>query len=168
MRSASGTSCLLVIGNFEVTAQTGSVTFPVAGTWYNYLTGGTITATGAAQPFTLQPGEYYIFLNRNLVNAVITSAGGPSLPQDKLGALVYPNPAAANSTLEIYMPKTGRAEAYLFNATGQQVNQLYSGNLLKGMHRIAVAAKINNLPAGCYWIRITAAGQSVPVKFVIQ
>lgn len=60
----SATGKLVVIGNFDVTAQTGSVTFPAAGTWYNYLNpSATFAATGAPQSFTLQPGEYRVYLN---------------------------------------------------------------------------------------------------------
>ncbi|MEO8414187.1 MAG: alpha-amylase family glycosyl hydrolase [Ginsengibacter sp.] len=62
--SQNGAS-VVVIGNFDVVAQTGSATFPSAGTWYDYLQGTTITATGAAQSFTLQPGEYHVYLNLN-------------------------------------------------------------------------------------------------------
>ena len=63
-----GVGKLVVIGNFDVTAQTGSVTFPSAGTWYNFLApinGGatTVAATGASQQFTLQPGEYRVYIN---------------------------------------------------------------------------------------------------------
>ncbi|MBK8951116.1 MAG: hypothetical protein IPM85_00935 [Chitinophagaceae bacterium] len=43
LRSANDSSCVVMIGNFDVNAQSGSVTFPVAGTWYDYLRGGTIT-----------------------------------------------------------------------------------------------------------------------------
>lgn len=32
LRSANDSSCIVVIGNFDVTAQSGSVTFPTAGT----------------------------------------------------------------------------------------------------------------------------------------
>ena len=68
----SGTGKVVVIGNFNVTAQSGNVTFPAAGTWYNYLAplnGGapTFTATGGSQNFNLQPGEYYVFINSNVV-----------------------------------------------------------------------------------------------------
>ena len=45
----------------------GSVTFPIAGTWYDFINGGTITATGSSQSFTLQPGEYHVYLNTNLI-----------------------------------------------------------------------------------------------------
>lgn len=68
----SPTGKLVVVGNFNVTAQTSSVTFPAAGIWYNYLmpiNGGaaTFSATGAAQSITLQPGEYYVYLNQQVV-----------------------------------------------------------------------------------------------------
>jgi glycosidase len=66
LNSAAGK--LVVIGNFDVTAQTGSVTFPAGGTWYNYLNPpATFAATGGSQSFTLQPGEYRIYLNSLVV-----------------------------------------------------------------------------------------------------
>ena len=58
-----GTAKMVVVGNFDVISQTGSVTFPWSGTAYNYLDGTTITATGGSQSFTLQPGEYRVYLN---------------------------------------------------------------------------------------------------------
>lgn len=58
------TAKMVVIGNFDVFAQTGSVTFPAAGTWYNFLNAGTFFANGGSQSFTLQPGEYRIYLNQ--------------------------------------------------------------------------------------------------------
>jgi hypothetical protein len=63
---------ICVIGNFDTASQTGNVTFQTAGTWYPYIKGGTkydvtsaLTATGAPQSFTLAPGEYYVFLDRD-------------------------------------------------------------------------------------------------------
>jgi hypothetical protein len=52
---------IVVIGNFDVTTQTGSVTFPFSGPWYDYLNGGIITTSGNPQAFTLAPGEYHIY-----------------------------------------------------------------------------------------------------------
>ncbi|MBS1743974.1 MAG: T9SS type A sorting domain-containing protein [Bacteroidetes bacterium] len=72
-----GTTHLAVIGNFDVVAQTGSVTFPVAGTWYDYLNGTTINATGGSQSFTLQPGEYHVYTNQFVVLPLtVTSFNG--------------------------------------------------------------------------------------------
>ena len=59
---------VVVIGNFDVVAQSGSVTFPAAGTWFNYLNPpATFTATGGSESFTLQPGEYRVYLSSNVV-----------------------------------------------------------------------------------------------------
>jgi hypothetical protein len=63
---------ITVIGNFDVTATTGTVTFQEAGTWYNYLSGGTKAATGSTESVTLQPGEYYVYTNRE-VNSLVTA-----------------------------------------------------------------------------------------------
>ncbi|MCW3111951.1 MAG: type sorting protein, partial [Segetibacter sp.] len=57
---------ITVIGNFDISTTTGSVTFQDAGTWYDYLLGGTRTATGAAESITLQPGEYHVYTNRDV------------------------------------------------------------------------------------------------------
>lgn len=65
MQVTQSISSLVVIGNFDVAVQNGSVTFPSPGMWYDYLNGTTIIATGASQSFTLQPGEYHVYLNRN-------------------------------------------------------------------------------------------------------
>lgn len=54
---------LVVIGNFDVTGKNGSVTFPEAGTWYDYLNGNTITATGSSQSFFLKAGEFHVYTN---------------------------------------------------------------------------------------------------------
>ena len=67
LKVTQGISSLVVIGNFDVVSQTGLVTFPSAGTWYDYLNGTTIIATGVSQSFTLAPGEYHVFLNQNAV-----------------------------------------------------------------------------------------------------
>jgi hypothetical protein len=59
-RVSSGGLHMVVVGNFDVVQQSSTVTFPVAGTWYDYLNGGTFSATGGGQNITLQPGEYHV------------------------------------------------------------------------------------------------------------
>ncbi|RYE13440.1 MAG: T9SS type A sorting domain-containing protein, partial [Sphingobacteriales bacterium] len=59
---------VVVVGNFDVVQQTASVTFPAAGTWYDYLRPpATFIANGAPQSITLQPGEYHVYLSTNVV-----------------------------------------------------------------------------------------------------
>ncbi|MDE3185491.1 MAG: T9SS type A sorting domain-containing protein [Bacteroidota bacterium] len=54
-------SKIVVVGNFDVVPQTGTVTFPSTGTWKDYLNDTTISVTNASQNFTLQPGEFHVF-----------------------------------------------------------------------------------------------------------
>ena len=168
VRSASDTSCILVVGNFDVAAQSGSVTFPVAGTWYDYLNSGTFSATGSAQSITLQPGEYRVYLNRNLINAVVTSTGGISAANNILNAKVSPNPARSAAALDLDVPETGKVEVVLFNTVGEQVAILFSGKLAKGKQRLTITGKLANLQGGLYLLNIKTAGHTAIVKLAIQ
>ncbi len=168
VRSATDSSLMCVIGNFDVTAQTATFTFPVGGTWYDYLQGGTFSATGAAQSMTLEPGEVHIYLNRNLTNAVTTPVTGINNPGNQLLASVYPNPANANAVLELDIPATGKVQVDMLNAIGQKQSVVFAGNLTKGKHRLPLNDKINNLVAGTYLLRITTNNKELPVKLVIQ
>lgn len=165
LRSALDSSMLCIIGNFDVIAQTGSFSFPSAGTWYDYLNGNTFSATGSAQNITLQPGEFHIYLNRNLVNAVVTGTGGPNAGDNTLWSRIYPNPARIDPVMEIHIPKTGKTKIDLYNGNGQFIKTIFSGNLVKGDHRIPVTG---NLCAGFYWVKIVAAEREATLKFIVQ
>jgi len=168
IRSATDSSMLCVVGNFDVNAQSGNFTFPAGGTWYDYLNGNTFTATGSAQNLTLQPGEFHVYLNRNLTNAVVTSTGGTTNPANQLTGLVFPNPATAASVLEIDVPQTGKVYVDLFNGAGQKIQVIAAETYTKGKHRIPLNDKINNLPAGIYLLSIQAANKTTQVKLAIQ
>jgi hypothetical protein len=168
LRSATDSSMLVALGNFDVTSQTTSFTFPLAGTWYDYLNGNTISATGSPQSLTYQPGEVHIYLNRNLVNAVITSSGGPGAIGEKLSAALSPNPVQGDATISFHVPKTADTRVDIFDGSGRFIRTILKSRLVVGDHTIAVIGKINNLPAGIYYLRIIAGEQQAAVKFVKQ
>lgn len=62
---------IMVYGNFDVVPQTTFVTFPNTGTWYNFLGEGQINVTSTAWSVTLQPGEYYVYTNKNIKGSVL-------------------------------------------------------------------------------------------------
>lgn len=168
IRSATDSSMLCVVGNFDVTSQTASFTFPNAGTWYDYLNGGTFTSTGGAQNITLQAGEFHVYLNRNLVNAVVTAVSGPGNPANNLTATLYPNPARQNTVLKLNLPATGAVHVDLINSAGQIIKTIFSGALTKGEHSLSLDSKINNLPVGTYLIKIQSANRSAVTKMAVQ
>ncbi|HEY1024984.1 MAG TPA: alpha-amylase family glycosyl hydrolase [Sphingobacteriaceae bacterium] len=57
----SGTANVVVVGNFDVTAQTANINFPTSGTWTDQLTGQTVKVTGGVYSSTLAPGEYHVY-----------------------------------------------------------------------------------------------------------
>lgn len=62
---------IAVIGNFNVTQSTGVVNFPASGTWYSYLTDSITNISSSSVSVTLQPGEYYIFTNKDVRKTVL-------------------------------------------------------------------------------------------------
>jgi 1,4-alpha-glucan branching enzyme len=168
LRSANDSSILFVVGNFDVTTQTAGFTLPVAGTWYNYLQGGTFTSTGGAQSLSLQPGEYHVFLNRNLVNAVVTPVPDPINNPNTLQAHAFPNPSGGAMDLELYQPVAGMTRITLTSANGQEIKEIFGSALPRGKHLIPLTDKINNLPAGLYYIRVRSGHSVISLKIVLQ
>ncbi|HET6766700.1 MAG TPA: alpha-amylase family glycosyl hydrolase, partial [Chitinophagaceae bacterium] len=100
LQLTTDTSNVCIIGNFDVNPTTGTVTFQNAGTWYDYLNGNTFTATGTSQTITLQPGEFHLYLNRNVTNVVTTPVSNINNQPVTFRINVYPNPLVQNGVLE--------------------------------------------------------------------
>ncbi len=168
IKVTTDTSNLLVVGNFDVTQQSSNITFQNAGTWFDYLSSATITATGAAQSITLQPGEYHVYVNRNVVNAVVTAVGNVTPPSDGLTAIVYPNPVTQNSIIDLQTPESGNVQIDLYNIEGQKISNIYSGFLVKGKHDLFFNPGINKAASGSYFLMVQLNGKTKPVKIVLQ
>lgn len=157
----------LIVANLDVVASNASVSFQGSGTWYDYLTGATITATGTLQTIPLQPGEYHVYLNKNIVNAVTTPVTDIDRPDNVLAAVVYPNPASAASVLRLKLPEATQVKAELQTMQGQVVGPVFSGMLSAGEHRVSLTDKINNLAAGIYLLKINSNKQHQYIKILI-
>jgi len=168
IRSAQDSSQLVVVGNFDVTSQTASITFPTAGTWYDYLRGITFTATGGAQSITLLPGEYHVYLNRNLTNAVTTPVIDINNPGNALQLVVYPNPFEDNSVAEVYLPERSNLQVDLWNMQGQKAVTVFTGSLAKGKHTLSFPAKSKSLPAGMYLLKAQTKNDMLSVKVLVK
>ena len=157
----------LIVANFDVVSATAPVSFQNAGTWYDYLTGETVTATGAVQSLPLQPGEYHVYVNKNILNVVTPPDINTDTLRHTLFANVYPNPVSTVSKLEIEIPETGKTQIILINALGQQSGTIFSGILTKGKHHLALTDKINNLAAGIYLLKMQSKNHAGLVKIMI-
>ena len=135
---------------------TSTVTFQNPGTWYDYLTGNTFTATGTPQTITLQPGEFHLYLNRNVTNVVTTPVTNISNPAVTFKISVYPNPLIGNGVLKIENEELGAASIQLYNESGQKVLEKGLGMLAKGIHKISLDKnERKNFSPGIYLLRIS-------------
>jgi hypothetical protein len=162
---------ICVIGNFDVVSTTGSVTFQNAGTWYNYLAGGTRTATGTGESITLQPGEYFVYTNRDVSNLLATPIRNVQNPLGKMRVNVYPNPVNRSSTVEYDLPESGNVQISIVNIMGQKISTLFSGFKPKGTQRTTMSNAsfhTQKLAPGSYLLKIDVNGNSKVQPFLIQ
>lgn len=168
LRSATDSSCLVVVGNFDVTAQSAAVTFPVPGTWYNYVNGGAVTIPASGQNFNLQPGEYHIYINRNITNPLLTAVGNTPGTSNAFGASVFPNPVTSSSLLEINIPETGFINGHITSINGQSERIILSQRMIRGTHRIELAGKLSGLRAGVYILTVEGVNRKSNIKIIVQ
>ena len=160
---------LVVIGNFEISAQDITVTFPSAGTWYNYLAGGTFAATGSGQTINLQPGEYRVYTNQLIAGGVVTTGITEVInAKNGLGLQLYPNPVNNTGTLKYILPASGKVTIQLMNTTGQQMQTLFSGTKPKGEYQLPVNSLVKSIAAGNYFIKIEQGGKTHFTQFIKQ
>jgi glycosidase len=162
---------ITVVGNFDVVPLTGTVTFQTAGTWYNYLGGGTFTATGAPQSITLQAGEYYVYINQNINGAVFTPVNNVADPIKNMRVLVYPNPVIENAFVEYDLPENGTVQVNVMNQTGQVLGEVFKGYKTKGTHSFVLNTNNFNaksLSNGVYLLQISVNNKKRIEKIIIQ
>jgi len=162
------TSRLVVIGNFDVNATSGTVTFPTAGIWFDYLNGSSFTATGAAQSINLQPGEYHVYLNRNVNSNIVTPVTNIPNTGNKLEAKLFPNPALSILNIEMYLPESGAVSVDLLNSTGQFISGLHQSFLPKGKQQFTINKNKLNIAAGNYYIRIKTKSANKILPLTLQ
>jgi hypothetical protein len=179
MQLTTDTSNIVVVGNFDVAASQATVSFPGGGTWYDYFTGATYNPTAAGQSILLQPGEYKVYVNRNITGSSGGggtggggTGGGGSTPITELSVRFLPNlvSRAGQGTvqLELQLPLAGSVQAQLYNFAGQRMLTLQNGALAEGIHRIDITTPLASLPSGIYVAHVITPSGTQSLKLVIQ
>jgi len=168
IKLTTDTSNLLVIGNFDVNATSGTVTFQNAGVWYDYLNNTTFTATGTAQIINLAPGEYHVYVNRNVNNLNTTSVVSVPWNGNILEAKVFPNPTASQFIIEVNLPQSSQTSIDLYNSLGQKISALHNGFLQKGSHQIDFNKNNLRTAAGSYYLKIQTKATTKTVQITFQ
>lgn len=122
---------VVILANFEVTAQDIVPDFPYTGTWYNLMNDSSINVTNVSATISLQPGEFRIYGNQQATLSTEEIAFEQELK-------MYPNPA--NDYIAFNQDTN---EVLIYNISGQVVkrfegrmayNLFYIGDLSNGVY----------------------------------
>jgi 1,4-alpha-glucan branching enzyme len=160
---------VVVAGNFDVAAATASITFPAAGTWYSYLTGSTRTATGSAENITLQPGEYYVYTNRNLRNNIVTAVNTITNNGTRNTLSIFPDPVLNDAIIHYELSESSKVLLEVWDMQGKKLATLLNDFKSKGTYQFNLKSNSFNpgkLPSGTYLLHIAAKGGQETIPFL--
>jgi hypothetical protein len=160
---------IVVVGNFDISAKTATVNFPANGTWYDYFNKTSVNISGGSNSFTLQPGQYHVFFNKDLSNSLITSITGPALPSLDANARIIPNPVTAGMKINFRLSQSGPVTVELINSEGKSMGEVYKGILGSGQKELSVSPgqlQQKGLKSGIYTLLIRTAQAQQALRFV--
>lgn len=162
---------VVVVANFDVVQQTSAVTFPQTGSWYSYLTGDALNVTSSTQSITLQPGEYYVYLNKVVAGGIVTAVKDVVLSNKDFKVAIYPNPVVQQATVDYELPESGKVTISVKSITGQNMGIINKGFQLKGMQRTVLNSNNFNasrLVPGNYLLEVRVNNKVRIEKIVVQ
>jgi 1,4-alpha-glucan branching enzyme len=137
---------VVIVANFNTTAQAINTNFPLAGDWYNLMDNSVIAA--GTTTVTLQPGDFRIMGNRQA-----NILGNESIATTK--AALYPNPA--NTQFSINIPA---AKVDVYAITGQLVKS-FGANAAGNDYDVSMLSK------GMYLVKVTdTANRQSTIKLI--
>lgn len=160
---------VMVVGNFDVTAATASITFPTAGTWYSYLTNSLRNATGIAENITLQAGEYYIYTNKNIRNSIVTAIDPSIYNAAGTTIRIVPNPVVYDAMVSYELAASSHVLIDIWDNNGKRRATLVNGFKTKGKQQVVLNSNgfiSGNLSAGTYLLRITTKDKQQTIPFL--
>jgi 1,4-alpha-glucan branching enzyme len=142
---------VLIIANFDVTAQNVATGFQYTGPWYNLMDNSPYTVTDVNATINLQPGEFRIYGNKTTTLATTDFEVLKDI-------YIYPNPASNYFTLN-----TTTAKVQIYSITGQLVKTFVKCQAKDHQY------SVNDLDNGIYFIKVYNDENEVKVmKFIKQ
>lgn len=170
VKSPNDTSMLITIGNFDIKEQTVVVNFPKTGKWIDYLKDSIFTASSTSQALILQPGEYHVFLNRNIRNidtgTVIINPPIDTSSASAFKVMAFPNPYTTATVLQVEVPAAGKGDIVLYDAGGHRVATVFSGTFAKGKQNLTLSPFLAPVAKGVYFLHSQYLENRIVTKIV--
>ena len=150
------------------------------------------TVNNTASNYTPGPGDWETVTISNFSSAyqvnnlrikfLFTSGGGNDLYIDDINLtgpvglqdnetiydfFVFPNPANSIANVQFLLPKSQQQmNIQLHNIIGEQVKNIFSGNLSSGQHNLSI--DVSDLAPGVYFVTISNLTRKVVQRFVVE
>jgi hypothetical protein len=161
---------IVVVGNFDLSAKTAPVSFPIGGTWYSYLTKTSINVSGTSANVTLQPGEYHVYLNKDLSNTLVTAIRNTP-PTTLTGEFyLYPNPVKNGTKLTYELKRAGEVFIDIQDLSGTKIARVFNGLKSAGKHELILPqSAINQLQGkkGAFLLSLRTSNELKTIKFIL-
>lgn len=142
---------VLIIANFDVTAQNVATGFQYTGPWYNLMDNSPYTVTDVNATINLQPGEFRIYGNKTTTLATTDFEVLKDI-------YIYPNPASNYFTLN-----TTTAKVQIYSITGQLVKTFVKSQAKDHQY------SVSDLDNGMYFVKVyNEENQMKVMKFIKQ
>ncbi|MDQ6470348.1 alpha-amylase family glycosyl hydrolase [Flavobacterium sp. LHD-80] len=140
---------VLILANFDVTAQNVATGFQYTGTWYNLMDNSSLNVTDVNATVNLGPGEYRIYGNKTANLAI------PDF--DKTNTVnLYPNPVSNYFTLNVAVSKV-----QVYSISGQLVKSFTSNGSADFQYNVS------ELKTGLYVVKAHDENDKIQVmKFI--
>jgi glycosidase len=161
---------VVIVGNFGVTPGSVDVTFPNAGTWYEFFSDTELELADANASIALEPGQARIYTDVDVPSPppglyAVDDEESPAAPLAfRLGA-AYPNPFATTATLTYTLPAAADVRLDVFDTLGRRVAVLVDGPQPPGEH--AATLRGAGLGSGTYFVRLTAGSQTATTQLTL-
>jgi len=157
----------VVLGNFDITADTITMAFPHDGKWYDYLSGESIDVTAGKYFFSLKAGEFHLLTDKlqETPDLAITPAKiNADLVTIEGNLEIYPNPSDGN--FNIYVKGEGSIDVYIYDVSGRMISHTLTSGTGK---RIIDASSLGiSLSSGVYVCKTESSEGVSTKKFIIR
>lgn len=157
-RLSNGSNHVLAVGNFSTSTKTATLTFPATGTWYDFFGKTFIVLETVEKSFTLAPGEYRLFSNRQFTDPHVVTQNF-TIEGVKRGIELYPNPATDRVVIRSDQP-VSRIE--MRNMAGQVISST------RFSAEQEVWLPVATLPRGIYLVQVFHGNRVSARKLVVQ